>query len=243
MMDKKVKLIMLALLFIIGFQPLSARERITEIQDSLKIISAEIHELQDQNKNIIGSISAINLLIHNQDSIISDFNYQIEKAKISVDSLDITRMDATIKNLKNEIEANSGNFIVIATNFLYVPYNPDNVDLALATYELARGTDLYDKYLIRRKLLTDYQYDTKDLIKFLEENTREKITMLNLGRIFDYFNHLHAVREYPKYGNGWEELYLGSIINDINSALKKAEDPKNAVDLDKVFTDNLKKLR
>ena len=234
---------MLALLFIMGLQPLSARDRLQVIDDSIKALGADIRALQNKNETLLNSIKDTSPLIHNQDSIIRDLESQIEIEKITVDSLEIKRKDATIKKMNEEIESNNGNFIVIATNFLYVPYNKENISLALDTYKLAEGSNVYTKYQIRKKLLNDYEQDTKELKEFLANNTQEKITTLKFIEITKAFNDLTPVKDYPQYGNGWEELYLGSIINDINSALKKAEDPKNAVDLDKVFTDNLKKLR
>lgn len=226
-----------------GLQPLSAQNRLKVINDSINLLGNEIRPLKDRNKVLLDSINAVTSLINRQDSIISDLNSQIEIARPTIDPKDIKDMDAAIKNLKDEIDSNSGNFIVIATNFLYVPYNQDNVSVALATYELAKESDLYDKYIIRNDLLKYYASDTETLKNFLQEVTKNKITMLQLGAISKAFNELDPVKDYPKYGNGWEELYLGSIINDINAALKKAEDPRNAVDLDKVFNDNFNKLR
>lgn len=234
---------MLALLFIMGLQPLSAQNRLKVINDSINLLGNEIRPLKDRNKVLLDSINAVTSLINRQDSIISDINSQIEIARQTIDSKDIKGMEAEIKNLKDEIDSNSGNFIVIATNFLYVPYNQDNVSVALATYDLAKESEVYNKYSIRQKLLKNYKTDTEKLKKFLEANTKNKITMLNLGAISNAFNNLEPVKQYPQYGNGWKELYLGSIINEIKGALTEAIDPKNAVDLDKVFNDNLKKLR
>ena len=164
--------------------------------------------------------------------------------------------DQTIRNLQQQLREKDEQIdkylkklISLASNFLFVPYEKYAVnDLAIPAFEAAKGTEYYDRYYIRLKLLKNYKSDIDALTKFLQAHVGEaKKNEYDLyywaSNLKQELNALPVVQSYRQYGDGWDETYLGKIIYGLLEQLSDTSGSQAAGKIDAKISNSLKLLR
>ena len=261
-MKQTIKLTLFALFLIAGIQPLSAKNRITVLEDSIKILKFQYDSLKTCNSHLINDISNLdNDIIILEDickqrtELLRDLNEKknvIESVKSELQDTPVKESD--IKKVKKDIDEYKASFVEMASAFLYVPYNREGITkIAIPAFELSKGSSYYDDYRIRLTLLQNYDKNTDQLLTYLERNLikleylNKQIENGNIKKaqniseeIKSDFYKLPCVNEYKSYGKGWEETYLGEFIYPIEKILNN-NSPFDKIE--KVFKDYLKKLQ
>lgn len=252
---------MLALFLIAGLQPVSAN-KIKELEETIETLKAEYETLKTKNSNLINEISGLEHdiivsdgTINQRKDLLQSLNEQkasIEAKKSELQNYNVTEADT--EKVKNDIDEYKASFVEMATAFLYVPYNEEGITkIAIPAFQLSKGSSYYNDYKIRLTLLQNYNKNTDQLKKYLgkwclEFDDAHKLIEQNkltnvqskLGNIIPEFYKLSCVEEYKSYGDGWEETFLGEIINRIENLLN-SELPVDKVE--KEFRNYLMKLQ
>lgn len=261
-MKQTIKITLFTLFIVAGLQPLSAKNRVTELEETIATLKAQYDTLKTKNSNLIKEISDLENDIIVSDSAITqqqellkslnDKKASIDAKKSELQNFNVTEADT--EKVKNDIDEYKASFVEMATAFLYVPYNEEGIfRIAIPAFELSKGSSYYEDYHIRLKLLHNYKNNTNQLKNYLGKRCLEfddahklieqnKLTNVQskLGNIIPEFYKLSCVEEYKSYGEGWEETYLGEIINGIEKLLNS----NSTVDkVEKAFRNYLMKLQ
>lgn len=121
------------------------------------------------------------------------------------------------------------NYIRMASNFLYIPYEDYSIQkIAIPAFQNIKGSNLYQKHKIRLILLENYKADIKFLSNFIDDMIKNK----DLGIAFGLtdtrernkqtkkkeLDHTQLVSTYKQYDD-WENTFIGVKIKEINRAL------------------------
>ena len=256
---------MLALLLIAGLQPVSAKDKVKELEDSIATLKAQYETLKTKNSNLIKEISdlehdtiVIKSTITQRKELLESLKEKkasIEAKKLELQNYNVT--DADSEKVKNDIDEYKASFVEMATAFLYVPYNKEGISkIAIPAFELSKGSSYYDDYKIRLTLLQNYNKNTDQLIKYLDSSLMKfedmnkqiekgniKNAQSNFDKIKSDFFKLSCFEEYKSYGDGWEETYLGEIIKGIEKLLTSDSPAVKNDKIEKAFKDFLMKLQ
>ena len=204
------------------------------IQDNEKYLRQVSKTVNIKDKDLENDIIVSDGIINQRKELLQSLNEQkarIEAKKSELQNYNVTEADT--EKVKNDIDEYKASFVEMATAFLYVPYNEEGITkIAIPAFQLSKGSSYYNDYEIRLTLLQNYKNNTEKLIKYLDKslynfdyinNQIEKNNLPNAQRKYEEiksdFYKLSCVEEYKSYGEGWEETYLGEIINGIEKLL------------------------
>lgn len=194
-------------------------------------LDQEIKELNEQINNLQENINRTDIAI----------------AKIpapSPEELDrIAELRAQCEESEQQLDKYCKYMVNIAGNFLYLPYSEKGInEIALPLLPIASKAPVFKKYEIRFQLIQSYKADQKALVDFLgthrinQEDARNVAAWTAKTRA--EFMKLPVVVNYTtRFGEGWEETYLGQYINRILSALKLTLGPQIHKELLSVATE------
>lgn len=269
-MKRLLKLIVLSLLISTGISPIYAKKsRSVMLEDSITSLAHRINSISLSNRKLAASVDSINVAIIEKNEDIKGLKALIAEyeSKAAGTAPEVIKNEAQLTQVKKEIKDNNIFFVEMASNFLYLPYNKESIEMiAIPAFNQAKGSSFYDDYKIRYNLLRNYSNDIKELQYFLRDcisdlkkfNSQNSDydpfysvygdsdfpnTPASLAEQFNKrFRKLRCVRDYKEYGNGWEETYLGKLIYRIEKALSDESIIGRPGKMEDIFSNYLTKL-
>ena len=270
-MNRLLKLIVLVLLLSTGISPIYAKKSKTEVlEDSVTSLAHRINSISLNNRRLSASVDSINVAIIEKNEDIQGLKALITEyeAKAAGTAPEVVRNEAQLSMVKKEIKDNNIFFVEMASNFLYLPYNRESIEMiAIPAFNQAKGSSFYDDYKIRYHLLRNYSKDIKELQYFLNDcisdlkkfNSKDSDydpfysvygdsdspeTPASLAKQFNNrFLKLRCVSDYKEYGKGWEETFLGKLIYRIEKALSDESIIGRPAKMEDIFSNYLTKLQ
>lgn len=276
-MKQTIKLTLLALFLMAGLKPVSAKDRVTEMEDSVQLIKARFDSLKDRERQLLTEIQNLELDVIVSKDTINHMTARLESLKEKWESLNyendelkkVTVTDEDIAKINNNIDQYQISFVQMASAFLYMPYNKGAVEkIAIPAFDQSSGSSYYKDYSIILKLLNHYEADANQLLNFIDkariafdhlddlfikkELSNERIPDVfepfeireKLNNLKKEFNYLPCVKDYKEdYGDGWEDTYLGEIINGIDKIFNDRSTAKNLNNVSKIFKGYLERLQ
>ena len=160
-----------------GLQSVSAKDRVTEMEDSVQLIKARFDSLKEREKQLRTEIQNLVLdTIVSQDTV-NHMTARLESLRDKWKSLNyendelkkVTVTDEDIAKINNNIDQYQISFVQMASAFLYIPYSKGAVEkIAKPAFDQSEGSSYYDDYSIILKLLQNYETDTNQLQGFID---------------------------------------------------------------------------
>lgn len=169
--------------------------------------------------------------LSSQDNIIQDLKGKIDAKDTEISNLK-KELDSNKKEFSNRIAADSikmeeyeKKIISLCSYLFYIPYYQVCIDeVAIPAFETLKGTELYDKYQVRLKLLKNYRRDLQELIDFLKpykiDRAENHVIDAPVWRssVAKKFGALNVVKSYKTF-DYWQQTYLGHYILQIQALL------------------------
>ena len=242
----------LTLLLISGWQQASADFYLTSHR-SLKSTKEEYETWKKDFTKLKEELESLSKACNDSINLLNSEKNNLEKELATLEKKLID--DNFVIELKREISDYKASFVELASNFLYIPYSSVGIDyIAIPAFRQTSGSQYFNKYKIRYKLLKDYNWDINKLNTFLSSSI-ESLNKLNgiasqkgskrrfsgredqetesnlpptlpdkeeiLKSIREHFQNLTFIDNYKAYGEGWNETFLGTIIEGIEKSLFK----------------------
>lgn len=172
------------------------------------LTSAQPSQEEKSNPDIKMS-SEDSIRVNNNDSVAILLDEQ-EKLKAKIDSInrEIVSKRDSLKKLVSEgndtVRYRAKLCVNDACYFLQIPYTAENMEIALAALEEAKGTPIYSEYQHKVDLLKTYQQDSREV-----EALKKKLATMSVNEI----DSLPIVKKYSLYPN----TYLGKEIQQIKN--------------------------
>lgn len=153
---------------------------------------------------------------------------------------ELTMMQRSNDSLQTVLKETDKQFIRIASNFLYIPYESYSINkLAIPTFEKA-STGLKEKHQIRYELLKSYKQDTQSLLDFIIDCDKRLgghfVDKTIANNLLQELHNQSFYKNYKRY-NDWTNTYLGKEILNVESQLKAFDGSKNKFSAGKIKTE------
>ena len=127
--------------------------------------------------------------------------------------------DRALKASRDSIYALQKALVIMASNFLYVPYDKYAIEkIAVPAYEKSKGTPLYEKNIIRLQCLQEYSNDILSLVNFMSQLKKTMFVGMDgaLTKAKQQIPNLEALEVYKRY-----DSYRKKYQNDTGTFLWK----------------------
>lgn len=148
----------------------------------------------------------------------------------TIDSLQkvIDAKNAAITSAQEEVIQYRKDYISLASNFLYMPYDSYSIsDIVKPAYERVKDTELGKEYKVRFDLLFNYEAYAREILDFCKRQEHKPINAARITKdaaeINAAFNALPAVAAFKKYDD-YKNTYLGRYIFNIENTLSTVRD-------------------
>lgn len=148
-------------------------------------------------------------------------NFQIDSLNKSISAINKAN-EENIKNLNDRIADRNSKLILMASNFLYIPYEDYSVnEIAIPAFEGVDDDVLKKENAIYIDLLKNYKSDIDSLCTYIDVvMPRTKLFNLESSRVKEANNLLKEFKNHPTVARylayeDWEETWLGKYIKEI----------------------------
>lgn len=207
---------------------LSAQVKPTKVKDSVNSENiAHSPEIQEPQKTFEEKYFEVQKMVEAQRKQIS-----LLQDSIKIVSEEKASLEKKKENADKHAEKVEKSLISMASNFLYLPYEAYGVqEIAIKAFESVQDPQLKEKYNQRYVLLTNYQKHLREFKTYLEKVQKACNGVFQATAIEFIDTNDPSVspelilkkqpfyQEYIKY-NGYEETFIGSLIQKTISILK-----------------------
>ena len=184
--------------------------------------------LTETGGNAVSVAEAVVNNNHKVDSL--TILYQSEKSKVldlqsrlNSQNDSLKTKNKVIKENRDRIEELEKSMIIIASNFLYIPYEDYSINkIAIPAYESVKSPDLKLKYNNRYVLLKNYVDHVNELKAFLisvnDELGKSSLLRRSSNEIVKSFEDLKIYKDYTNYAD-WDKTYLGSFLMKVKNKI------------------------
>ncbi len=204
-------------------------------QDENNLIQSETVNCQflasrpDSVTNLIESLKFKNSEL---DSEVKFMEKLLESRILEIDSLkkQIAFKNSIVKRFEVKNDSLQREFISLASNFIYIPYDSYSINqIAIPAFNMVKGTELYNHYLVRLTLLENYTIDIKYLVDFLTKATTnldfginsqfERQRKQKIDELMNQLDFSDTNKRYDAYDDG-ANTFIGSKLIAIKRLLK-----------------------
>lgn len=231
------------------------QKKITELEDEIRnnkqLIQYKNNELNQKEAKIAELETAAKEAASGNAAETANLKKQLEEAVAAQKKAEARADSAEIKAKKEfaaEMENITKERILTASNFLYIPYEEYSItNLAIPSFENAKGTPLYDKHQIRLELLKNYKSDVEFLNNFLNSKTvtdfnkaskdagndlmKNRAVKVGSGCLNE-LSSSSAYKNYQKYDD-WQKTYLGKYMVVLSKEFKNPT-PQSPAQIEKI---------
>lgn len=175
-------------------------------------------------------IDSLNSQVTDLKQLLRESHKETEQGQIQIGNLkqDLASMENNIvKPLKASNDSLQRQLILIASNFMYIPYEEYSIqEIAIPSFIAAKGSPLFSKHHIRLEILENYAVDIESLISFLSAAEKDS----EFGNPFGGHDkgaglkHKAALEQMPLFTrysryDDWQQTFLGTQIVSIQKEL------------------------
>lgn len=240
--------IVLIIVLIMSFFDLSAQQK----QDSMLLANADSLILPAPKKAEDIVVEMDSLHTHSTVVVLERERDYLRKlydealTRINEDSLKILKQSKELSalqfandSLTKQLLKDDKNFVVIASNYLYLPYEAFSIEkIAIAAFEAVRDSTVRSNNLINYRLLKNYRQDIQSLLSFMNEYQIKFNTPFGLPKeAQEAMNILQTMDAYIAYKQfeGWEQTYLGKCFQQVESQLKRFDGRINKINFQSII--------
>lgn len=169
--------------------------------------------------------------VYTEKEMLENRLYNIEH-EIATDRDSLTKLQNNITKLGKDINTLKSNWIIIASNFLYLPYDKDGIEkIAIPSFNKWKNYNKESKdenNLVVIDLLNNYEQDIITVLEITDEGERtmkpSQGNMSNTGSVLlNKFSKTDTYKNYLKFTD-WKNTYLGKYISQIITLLNTPGD-------------------